>query len=141
MEKEASFGVIPLRLFQGKRQCFLVKLKSGNHWGFPKGHIEGNENPQETAFRELAEETNLHLVKLISETPFVDRYTLTRKGQKVDKIVTYFLAEVEGIFSLQKEEILDGGWFDLATAKDKITYPKGKKICQEVIEFFASKKS
>jgi len=34
-------------------------------WGLPGGKREGNETPQETAARELAEETGLHPLELV----------------------------------------------------------------------------
>ena len=53
MVEEVSFGVIPLMKDNAAWQVFLILHKSGNHWGFPKGHASGNETPQETATREL----------------------------------------------------------------------------------------
>jgi len=35
-------------------------MHNGN-WGFPKGHIENNETKEETAIREVFEETNVNI--------------------------------------------------------------------------------
>ncbi|MBD3304395.1 NUDIX domain-containing protein, partial [Candidatus Woesearchaeota archaeon] len=37
----------------------LVKHKEGGHWDFPKGHAEEGETEEETALREIYEETGL----------------------------------------------------------------------------------
>ena len=36
----------------------MIKSING-HWGIPKGHVEENETEQETAIREVLEETNI----------------------------------------------------------------------------------
>ncbi|MFR2841802.1 MAG: NUDIX domain-containing protein [Acutalibacteraceae bacterium] len=35
----------------------LIKNKRSAHWGFPKGHMEKGETREETAKREIGEET------------------------------------------------------------------------------------
>jgi tRNA nucleotidyltransferase (CCA-adding enzyme) len=39
----------------------LVLGKKSEKWGFPKGHQENNETEEETAVRELFEETGIHI--------------------------------------------------------------------------------
>lgn len=63
---EYSFGVIPIRFFgtpdrSTLKACFVCHT-DGKHWGFPKGHAEEKEGPQEAAERELVEETGLGIV-------------------------------------------------------------------------------
>ena len=133
MEKEESFGVIPVRKKRGKYEVFLVKLVNGGHWGFPKGHRENElESPKEIAKRELKEETNLEIKRFISDISFNETYQLLRDNKKIEKIVIYFLIEVSGNFNLQKNEILDGGWFDINEAIEKITFSGSQNICKKV---------
>ena len=43
--------------------CVLNKqsyLKGENKWGFPKGHIQNNENYKKCAQREIQEETSIY---------------------------------------------------------------------------------
>ena len=66
MLKEKAFGIIPIKRKNevGEYLIFLVQLKSGNHWGFPKGHPEPEETDfRLTAIREFKEETNLDVVR------------------------------------------------------------------------------
>jgi 8-oxo-dGTP pyrophosphatase MutT (NUDIX family) len=129
---EKSFGIIPLRQDQGRWFVFLVQLRRGNHWGFPKGHSETNESPEACAKRELFEETHLEVHSFFSLPPFVERYAFFREGRKVAKEVVYFLAEVKGDPILQKEEIVAGKWVLLDEALSFVTYPESKRICDEV---------
>ncbi len=135
MDYEESFGVIPIRKHDDKWQVFLVKIKSGNHWGFPKGHKEENEDPKSSAERELQEETNLTVVSYYSEEPFVEKYNFKRNERDVFKSVYYFLVEVKGDIKIQKNEVIDSGWFFIDDAIDKITYSQSKEICQKVKNF------
>ena len=53
MKKEKSCGII---VFDNDK-VLVVKHLDG-HYGFPKGHVENNETEEETAIREVKEETN-----------------------------------------------------------------------------------
>jgi bis(5'-nucleosidyl)-tetraphosphatase len=138
---EESFGIIPIRKTKEGYLVFLVKLKSGNHWGFPKGHgLNSHESPKEIALRELKEETNLEIKDFFSKLSFKENYSFQREDKKVDKQVIYFLGEVlSADFKLQKEEILEGGWFSLTEAEKKLTYQGSKKICQKVKAYLEEK--
>jgi bis(5'-nucleosidyl)-tetraphosphatase len=133
MMKDASFGTIPLRKDHGVWEVFLVRLKSGNHWGFPKGHKEAHESDLEAAKRELEEETSLHIQKVLFEKPLVEEYTFEKEGKKIGKTVCYHLALVEGKAQIQLGEILEGKWVLLSQAKAIVTYPSTKNLCDQVI--------
>ena len=62
-ELEVSAGGIVFRRVPGEGARYLLIRDSYNNWGFPKGHLEGEESPAQAAMRETAEETGLsHLV-------------------------------------------------------------------------------
>lgn len=69
IKKEESCGIIPLQKISGTWMVFIVQHKSG-YWGFPKGHIEPGETQQQTASRELFEETGLHIEKYLPVPQF-----------------------------------------------------------------------
>lgn len=132
MEKEASFGVIPLRKFRGHWEVFLIQHSRGGYWGFPKGHAEPNEVAEAAAFRELKEETNLEVIRFLQEEPMKEQYQFMKGGRRVFKQVSYFIAEVEGEVKLQKEEIQDGIWVPFPEALEKVTHAEGKSILAQV---------
>ncbi len=134
MEQEESFGVIPLSKKSGEWKVFLIQHKKGRYWGFPKGHAESGETAQQTAFRELKEETNLDVVRCLQEEPFVEQYQFSKKGLRVEKRVTYFVAEVGGLVRLQEEEIQGGIWVPFPEALTKVTHTEGRAILQQVAE-------
>lgn len=134
MEKEESFGVIPLSKKSGEWKVFLIQHKKGRYWGFPKGHAESGETAQETAFRELKEETNLDVVRCLQEEPFVEQYQFSKKGSRVEKRVAYFVAEVDGKVKLQQEEIQGGIWVPFPEALTKVTHTEGRTILAQIAE-------
>lgn len=69
-------------------------------WLFPKGHVEPGETLLETALREVAEETGLHVHCPHPDTPLVSRYT-NPKG--IAREVTYFVCTTENTAGLRAE--------------------------------------
>lgn len=134
MINETSFGMIPLKVQDGVWNVFLVKLHSGNHWSFPKGRPNQGETPMETAGRELFEETGLRARRFITEEPLLEKYLFTRNGEQISKVVTYFVAEVEGEVLLQHEEVSEGKWVPLSEAPQHITHSESKNICNQLIK-------
>jgi len=125
---EESFGVIPFSQQDGRWSVFLIQHKKGRYWGFPKGHAESGELPQQSAFRELKEETNLDCVRLLQAEPLVEEYSFLMKGKRVSKRVLYYIAEVGGQVALQTEEIQQGMWIPFPQAFDQVTHPEGREI-------------
>jgi 8-oxo-dGTP pyrophosphatase MutT (NUDIX family) len=132
VRKEESFGVIPLSKKDGRWEVFLIQHKGGRYWGFPKGRAEAGETPQEAAFRELKEETNLEATTLLQPEPLKEQYYFLMEGQKVFKQVFYFVALVVGEPILQAAEIQDGCWVPFSEAIDKVTHVEGKSILSQV---------
>lgn len=95
MANEKSCGAIVFTYEEGIRKYVIIRgtgMYSG-FCGFPKGHMEAGETEQETALREVKEETGLD-VKLYDDFREVDEHFLAREGRPNDKKTNvYFLAE------------------------------------------------
>ena len=59
MTHEKSCGGIVYRKFHGNTEILLIKHVKSGYWSFPKGHVENGETEEETAKREIKEETGL----------------------------------------------------------------------------------
>lgn len=134
MVLEHSYGIIPLRKQGEDWHVLLIQHGSAKYWGFPKGHAEQGETPQESAVRELFEETHLKIVRFLSEAKIEEHYNFFFRGKRVDKTVWYFVAEVEGNVKLQKEEVSDSKWIPLDQAVEYLTYKTDKSVCLQTIE-------
>ena len=55
---ETSAGGVVFRVEEG-RPLYLLIRDSYQNWGFPKGHLEAGERPEDAALREVSEETGL----------------------------------------------------------------------------------
>lgn len=132
MQQDESFGVIPLSKTRGHWEVFLIQHNRSGYWGFPKGHAEANETPNQAAFRELKEETNLELIHLIHDEPLMEQYTFVMEGKRVFKRVFYFIAEVGGKILLQQQEIHDGRWIAFPEAYAQVTHQEGKALLAQV---------
>lgn len=133
---EFSYGVIPLKHIEGVWHVLLVQHSHGDHWGFPKGHANPGESPKETAARELKEETGLHIKSYINEEAVKENYHIIRNYGRLLKQVAYYIAEVDGEFSLQYEEVKNGKWVPLSEAHHHVTFQESKNICRYVQSLF-----
>jgi 8-oxo-dGTP pyrophosphatase MutT (NUDIX family) len=89
--------------------------------GLPKGHLDGNESPEQAALREIREETGV-TVELIEELGEVD-YDYERKPIRVAKRVRFYLCEYRsGDLADHDHEIEDARWMALDQAASALTY-------------------
>lgn len=91
MRKEKSCGAVVYTRDNGGIRYVIIRSKAGTY-GFPKGHVEGAESEQETALREVLEETGLS-VQLLDDFRKEDRYSFVCENQTILKQVVYFLGE------------------------------------------------
>ena len=125
MEYEKSCGAVIYRINKEKNpECLIIfnkKAGQKGHWGFAKGHVETGETEEETAKREIFEETG---IKAEIENSF--RYVSTYSPKEnVTKDAVYFLSRVDDSkITLQESEVADFLWCDFETAKKTLTFDK-----------------
>ncbi len=119
VKSEKSCGGVVFTKENGNIRYVIIRSHAGTY-GFPKGHVEGNETEQETALREIKEETGLS-VSLLPGFSRTVSYILPGRGN-IRKQVVYFVAEYSGqrIRFLPSE--LDGAWL--------VTFDKAVKLLQ-----------
>lgn len=123
-----SCGVIPYRKIGGETE-FLILLQRNRCWSFPKGHMEAGETEQETALRELQEETGLHAILQRS-----GRVELSyRISTLVQKQLVLFPGEVSGEVRIQPEEAEAFRWVRLEALSDHLM-PDTLSACAQVLK-------
>lgn len=125
MTFEKSCGAIVYRKHHGNTEILLIKHVNSGHWSFPKGHMEAGESEEETALREVKEETGLDI--LLDPT---FRETVTYFPRKdTQKVVVYFIAKAKSFeYVPQEEEISEIRWVDIGHAGAVLTYENDKTI-------------
>jgi ADP-ribose pyrophosphatase YjhB (NUDIX family) len=108
---------------------FLLIRDPYNNWGLPKGHIEGGETPAEAALREVAEETGLHDLEVVTQLPTIDWYFRDR-GRLVHKFCHFFLVEsAAGDPEPQLTEgITECAWHAVPIAIETVSYSNAREV-------------
>ncbi|MEM3700621.1 MAG: NUDIX hydrolase [Candidatus Bathyarchaeia archaeon] len=124
----ASGGVIFRKVNDefGVALCFKRREKV---WCLPKGLIEKDESAEETALREVKEETGLNgeIVAKIGEI----HYSFFRGQQYFKTVHFYLLKYVSGFLSDHSIEVEDVRWFKLSEALRVLAYAKEKRILKK----------
>ena len=138
MAIEVTSGAVVYRRQQGENQYLLLQsTNKGNFWGFPKGHVEGNETLPETAKREIHEETQLALPIDTSFHVYTE-YDLPNGNHKQMTLYTACLKDQEDL-RLQAEEIKNAGWFNYVDARKQLTYENLKQLLDQVNDHLTGK--
>ena len=134
-ELEVSAGGIVFRRIPGEGALYLLIRDSYNNWGFPKGHLEGDESPAEAAIRETAEETGLDHLRLHGPIRVIDWHFRFR-GRHIHKYCHFFLFESEeGEACPQVDEgITACQWRPLSQALEILSYDNARGVLKRAGE-------
>lgn len=126
---EKSCGVLPYRIEKGKQEFLLVYETFSVCWSIPKGHIERGETDEETALRELMEETGLTAKLDISRKASIE-YPISSYARKE---VAFYLGQVEGTPKAREGEIDKCKWVTLAELKGHL-FPDTYEACLKLLK-------
>jgi len=119
----------------------LPQGKRAGTWALPKGLVDQGEKPAETALREGFEETGVHGR---IDTKLGDiRYVYTWEGERVFKVVSFFLAHARSgrIGSLppgMEIEVAEARWLELAEGATLLAYKGERDMAVKAAEILAS---
>ena len=138
-KQKKSFGVIPVFKNPEGDFLFCIVLASAGHWGFPKGHQDLPESEEETALRELEEETGIKNANIVKDKSFTERYVFKRDGFTNNKFVKYFLGFITSISDATpdnfKEEIPELRWVNYKEAKNLLSFKERIEILDEAFKY------
>lgn len=102
-------------------------------WSLPKGHIERGETHEQTAAREVAEETGVH-AQVLDRLGSID-YWFIANGRRVHKTVHHFLLEWRsGELSDADVEVTEVAWMPITDLPERLAYPDERKLVHVACE-------
>lgn len=132
-------GVIYRRTRTGIAVC-LIATKGGTRWQLPKGKREEGESLEQTAAREVAEETGL-TGRVGQRLDKIDLwFTWNEDGVAVrhHKLVYFYLLEyTRGSTDDHDDEVEEARWFDAADALAQLTFPNERKVVERALAVLA----
>lgn len=138
-KREFSAGGVVYKKDGGKVLWLIAKHSGYHKWGLPKGLVEKGEGLEETAAREVEEETGIK-TKVIAKIPEPEKYVYTMNGVKIFKMVCYFLMEyVSGDIANHDFEMEDVGWFEFDEAKEKLNFHGAKMVLEKARQLLQGK--
>jgi 8-oxo-dGTP pyrophosphatase MutT (NUDIX family) len=104
VNQEKSCGAVVYRKYHGNTEILLIRHIKSGYWSFPKGHVEEGETEEETAIREVFEETGLNVY---IDGGFRETVMFSPKKDYI-KTVVYFVARVKAEKNVKKSVIVLG---------------------------------
>jgi 8-oxo-dGTP pyrophosphatase MutT (NUDIX family) len=111
-------------------------------WALPKGLIAEGEGAVDAALREAEEETGVR-AELVSKIRDI-RYVYTWQGDRVFKVVSFFLARAAGgrigeLPAGMEIEIAEARWLPLADATDLLAYKGERETAAKGLELLEAR--
>lgn len=122
--REISSGGIVYRRYKGVTEVALIRVR--NRWCLPKGQVEEGEGVQETALREVREETGLEgrvVAKLGDITYWYTHKTKEGETIRIFKRVYFYLIRwLRGNVHRHDQEVAEACWWPIEEALQKLSY-------------------
>jgi 8-oxo-dGTP pyrophosphatase MutT (NUDIX family) len=138
VRREFSAGGVLVRPMAGR--VWLAGIRPGGKaegvWALPKGIIARGEDPERTAVREVAEETGCEGESLGKLGDV--RYVYTFRGQRVFKVVSFFLVRyrrgrIGDIPERFRREVAEARWLPLEEAPRLLAYKGEREMAEAAI--------
>jgi 8-oxo-dGTP pyrophosphatase MutT (NUDIX family) len=139
MKREFSAGGVLVRRLRGEWVFAAIRPagKKPGLWALPKGQIDQSERPEETAVREVAEETGAHgrVAQKLGDV----KYVYTWDGERIFKVVSFYLVrarrgrlgDITPEFAVEVDE---ARWLPLAEAPKLLAYGGEREMAVRALE-------
>jgi len=144
MKREFSAGGVLVRRLQGRWMAAIIRPRREGKpvWALPKGLIDEGEKPEQTALREVAEETGAR-GRSLGKLGDV-RYVYTWDGERIFKVVSFFLVRYAGgrlgdLPPEHRHEVAEARWVPLEEAPRLLSYGGEREMAQQAWEQLSGK--
>ena len=105
-------------------------------WSLPKGHIEQGETAEQTAIREVAEETGIH-GHVLAALGSIDYWFVT-EGRRVHKTVHHYLLRFSGGELCDEDvEVTEVAWVPVNELPRRLAYADERRLAKVAHELIA----
>jgi 8-oxo-dGTP pyrophosphatase MutT (NUDIX family) len=126
--REFSAGGVVLRRMRGRPFVAVVRVRD-EILALPKGHPDPGESAADAARREVREETGVE-AELLEKLGDI-RYWYARRGERVMKIVSFFLFRYRsGSVADHDHEVEEALWIPLEEAPTRLAYKSEREIAE-----------
>ena len=134
-----SAGGIVVRYEAGQPQLVVGSRRRERDirtWTLPKGTPDRDESLEQTALREVAEETGLE-VRITGPLDTIE-YTFVQSGTRIHKTVHYFMMEpVGGDLARHDHEFDEVRWIDFDEASDVLTFETERALVAQAADLLS----
>ena len=143
MAREISAGGVVVRRLRGRWYFAAIRPRGrGEVWALPKGLVDPDESPAETALREAAEETGLtaRLDHKLGDVKYV--YTRRGSGERVFKVVSFYLlryrkGRIGNIPPGMEVEVAEARWLPLEEGPRLLAYGGEREMAAKALRALA----
>ena len=121
-------------------QIALIHVR--NRWGLPKGHVEEGERIEETALREVREETGLEgrVVKKLGDIRYAYR-DKTKEGEPIriyKRVHFYLLRYLKGDVRDHDHEVDEARWFPMDQVIKNLKFATERKMVHRALSILTA---
>jgi len=135
MATEKSCGAVVFKRMKDNSAKYLILHYINGHWEFPKGHMEKNEKEEQTAMREIKEETALDDVEFMDGFRETVKYFFKNSEETVYKEVIFFLGETHSDEVTLSNEHIGYAWLNYEHAYKKLNFNNSKELLEKAEKF------
>jgi len=139
VKREFSAGGVLVRRLRGRWMMAAIRPagKKEGVWALPKGLIDPGEKPEQTALREVAEETGAH-GRSAGKLGDV-KYVYTWAGERIFKVVSFYLVRYSGgrlgdVPPEHRHEVAEVRWLPLDEAPRLLAYGGEREMAKKALE-------
>jgi 8-oxo-dGTP pyrophosphatase MutT (NUDIX family) len=139
VKREFSAGGVLVRRLRGRWMMAAIRPagKKEGVWALPKGLIDPGEKPEETALREVAEETGAH-GRSAGKLGDV-KYVYTWAGEQIFKVVSFYLVRYSGgrlgdVPPEHRHEVAEVRWLPLEDGPRLLAYGGERDMARKALE-------
>jgi 8-oxo-dGTP pyrophosphatase MutT (NUDIX family) len=136
MPHERSAGVVIYHQEKDQIKYLMLRYIPG-HWDFPRGHVEPGEDDEQTARREIKEETGIDGLEILPGFKEKISWFYRKKDEPKPRFkeAVYFLARCSTLSVNLSPEHTAFKWLDFESARKQATFINARQVLDKANKF------